>query len=694
MNEKELLQKLKEDAAEIEVPEELHPENMKKKLNKQKEKKRAGIRKQLAAAAALVLCSGVLFTAANINRQIYNTEKTDGLPADQEYNTEKTDGSPADQEESETEEQVKKLGDYTKAENYGDVYDTLEKMYQEDDDSYTVWDAVRDVFFNFSSAEDTSDATATNDMGGAPVTNGMDGEATVESSVEAKEVAGDYSKTNLQTEGVDESDIVKTDGKYIYAIENGKVVITDIQNDALKKVGKIVPSEKISSENIHEMFVDGDRLYLIATMADTALEGNNMAEDIYYDVYYMETDVKTILYTYDITDRSNSKLIGQLKQDGNYRTSRKIGDIIYLFTTYYMELPDGDKKEVIKEENTSSWLPEAGEEVVKCGNIYLPECGEVGQFITSVDVNQPDQVLDSKLVMTYNAEVYVSNEAIYIYGCNWDNRQTYTEIAKFSMKNGKIRAAAAASVNGEITDTFAINEYQGYLRVLTTDWNYSGDRTNLVTVLNEDMESCGRITDIAPGEQIYSARFMGNTGYFVTYRNTDPLYTVDFTDPKNPQIKGELKVTGFSEYLHFWGEDKLLGIGYETDPDTGNQKGLKLSMFDISDPCNVKEEAKYVMKNVYYSPALYEYKAVLVNKEKNLIGFGAEKDGYTDNEGYLVFSYENGEFKNVFTETIAEKDGYYIGDYRGLYVGTRFYLVGAGTIQAYDMEREFKLLAK
>lgn len=111
-----------------------------------------------------------------------------------------------------------------------------------------------------------------------------------------------------------------------------------------------------------------------------------------------------------------------------------------------------------------------------------------------------------------------------------------------------------------------------------------------------------------------SARFLGTMAYFVTYRNMDPLFAVDLSDEKNPKVLSELKITGFSEYLHFWGEDKLVGIGYETDPETGRQTGLKISMFDISDPADLKVAGSCVLKNTGYSPALYDYKCVLVDE--------------------------------------------------------------------------------
>lgn len=134
------------------------------------------------------------------------------------------------------------------------------------------------------------------------------------------------------------------------------------------------------------------------------------------------------------------------------------------------------------------------------------------------------------------------------------------------------------------------------------------------------MKTIGKIENLADNEEIKSARFMGDTGYFVTYRNTDPLFSADLSDPTKPKIIGELKITGFSEYLHFYGENKLLGIGWETDPDTGSIEGLKCSMFDITDPSDVKEIDRIVLKNVSICDALSNYRAILASPDKNLFG--------------------------------------------------------------------------
>ena len=210
----------------------------------------------------------------------------------------------------------------------------------------------------------------------------------------------------------------------------------------------------------------------------------------------------------------------------------------------------------------------------------------------------------------------------------------------------------------------------------------------ILTVLDDAMQVCGNIGDLAEGEDIRSARFLGDIGYFVTFRNTDPLFSVDLSDPSDPKILGELKITGFSSYLHFYGENKLLGVGNEVDPETGAYTGIKLAMFDVSDPSNVKQLHKFVIKDTYDCPLFYNYKAAMIDTEKNVFGFMCDSS-------YMVFCYDEEKgFENVFTENLG--DSYYgysyngLQEVRGCFIGDNFYLVGGGQIRIYDMANDYK----
>ena len=218
------------------------------------------------------------------------------------------------------------------------------------------------------------------------------------------------------------------------------------------------------------------------------------------------------------------------------------------------------------------------------------------------------------------------------------------------------------------------------------------------------MKTVGKIENLAEGEEIKSARFMGKTGYFVTYRNTDPLFSVDLSDPEDPKVLGELKITGFSSYLHFYGENKLLGIGWETDPDTGNTIGMKCSMFDISDPSDVKETDRFVLKDVSFCDALTNYRSILAAPKKGLFGFaygmyGSYSDGYDSGEDfyYGVFNYneEDGFVPGMYlkmNDCGLFEDGIDWQDYRtarGIYIKDTFYLVTENGIASYNMADDY-----
>ena len=346
----------------------------------------------------------------------------------------------------------------------------------------------------------------------------------------------------------------------------------------------------------------------------------------------------------------DSLLKGRLIQDGYYNTSRKIGDVVYLFTQYHMT---SDVVGYVEKEYTSV-IPKVNGEKVAAGEIYLPESsGESGILVSSLDVNKPDKVLDSKLVISGYAQTYISKDALYLYEEDYDGAMI-TNIAKFALDEGRISGVAATAVRGYVRDTFAINASDGYLRVLTTDYS-TEDEVNALYILDENMKLTGQLTGIAPGEEIYAARFMGNTGYFVTYRN----------------------------------DTHLLVIGYESDEKTGNIENIKLSMFNIENPGEVTEEAKLVLKDVDYSEALYDYKSVIISKDKNLIGLVCEDySSSRTKQTYQIYSYENGTFKKQ--AEISDINGVNYENVRGMYSGNVFYLWINDNITSYDMTDGFK----
>ncbi len=726
MNEQEILTQLRKAAEEIEIPEALKPEQIEKQLQEQKAKqqqenqhlkpkkskkiipwRRLG---SMVAVLALVVCSGIYITVTRVDKNS-GTGQTDSIAM---TDTQQTVGEAGETEEAEHVD-VASLGTmYHRASDYKEVYQTLLKGYQQN-------------WIEGEMSAETSTATSEDKASGNAA---KDESADMDLSEGSKEGGKDYSTTNLQMEGVDESDIAKIDGSYIYTVEDKYIVITDIRDGKLEEVTRFLPKDCGAADRVMEIYVDGDQLILVVQGYETSLDGNSKAgsdketsdketsdketkdeensdkETAVSDVakdgafcYKMNGKSTTQIQVYSIVDRKNPEFEGRLIQDGYYNTSRKIGDVVYLFTQYnmtsdvtsYVEKKHG--VEDLKEGNGVSSLAEAvipkvNGEKVAASEIYLPESsGESGILVSSLDVNKPDKVLDSKLVISGYAQTYISKDALYLYEEDYDGAMI-TNIAKFALDEGRISGVAAAAVSGYVRDTFAINASDGYLRVLTTDYS-TEDEVNALYILDENMKLTGQLTGIAPGEEIYAARFMGNTGYFVTYRNTDPLFTVDLSDPAKPEIIGELKVTGFSEYLHFWDDTHLLGIGYESDENTGNIENIKLSMFNIENPGEVTEEAKLVLKDVDYSEALYDYKSVIISKDKNLIGLVCEDySGSRTKQTYQIYSYENGTFKKQ--AEIPGINGANYENVRGMYSGNVFYLWINDNITSYDMTDGFK----
>ena len=513
-------------------------------------------------------------------------------------------------------------------------------------------------------------------------------------------VSGGFSTTNLQVEGVDESDLVKTDGKYIYVVQEEQIQILDAQGKALKLVATLKPEIRENLDTICEIFV-ADNILTVVLQADktdikngesdnsSTKTSDSMAEE---DMAYINYDVITKALTYDITDPRHPDLLDKVEQDGYYQTSRKIGSYLYLFTNKRMYIQDGITK-LSSSSRAKEWVPCVNGKAVRPDCIYIPKEGNQGIVMACIDLSAHCDILDTKMLVSQGAQLFVTADSAYFYNLDYTGDSEKTKIARFELdSDGKIRAKAAVTLKGGITDTFAICENGGYLRVLTSLTDREPWENRVYVVGIEDMKVAGKLTGIAKGEMIYAARFIGTTGYFVTYRNTDPLFTVDFSEPENPKLIGELSVTGFSEYLHFWSDGKLLGIGYETNPEGGEIIGVKLSMYDISNPKKVTEQAKIVLQDTDDSEAMYDYKSVLIDRNKNLIAFTTQTYGEHYHDDYHVFSFKNGEFTSRLARSLGMSG---CGDrLRSLYIADMLYLVGSRKALTFSMADNFKETGK
>lgn len=485
-----------------------------------------------------------------------------------------------------------------------------------------------------------------------------------------------FSETNVRQEGVDEGDIAKTDGTYLYVREdNGRTIdIVDVgpekgttESGTLSKYSEITLD---TSYTIQEFYVNTEKKKLVVVCQKDCIDQKEDSQNQTDGDNWRQT--KTVAVTYDIQDIKKPAKEGEVTQSGTYNSSRMKDGCLYLFSEYYTGTDLAKNKPV-------TYIPQINDKEMAQTSICLPpmNCGTMYEVISSVDISKPDETVDNKAILSEGGQMYVSGKNIYYYEseCQQEN-QTVTTIRKISYVKGKLKAVAQGKVKGYLNDAFSLDEYKGNLRLFTTN-----DDENLVTILDKKLDKISAIENLAKGESIYSARFIGEAGYFVTYEQVDPLFSVDLSDPERPKILGKLKIPGFSEYLHFYGEGKLLGIGMATDEESGISEGVKVTMFDISDRTDVKEEATLVLDDLYGTEAAYDYKSVLAEVVKNRIGFS----GYSQNgEMYCLLTYDEKEkkFNTILKEDI---NGNTSQGVRGIYIEDTLYVISGNIIEAYDM---------
>lgn len=492
-----------------------------------------------------------------------------------------------------------------------------------------------------------------------------------------------FTNTNEQVDGVSEADVVKTDGEYIYICNSKSRKINVLKAEG--KDSKIISEIEFDNDVCfcQDMYLEGDKLVLVNDIE---------RENAINSVLDSEKSVSRV-EVYDISDPEKPKKLGMTTIDGYLTTTRMVGDMIYVITDDDFRYKEGDIDKQISYING---------EKIEANDIYTCEGKGNANFdgllnIVSIDINNPSKTVDNLSMLSYSSMVYVSNENIYIikseyepvYGMSNPDVEgksddaevfvesidvapiiTKTDITKISYKDGKLELLANGSIDGELKDQFCIDEYEGNLRVIS-----SLEKSNSVYVLGKDLKVLGQIDNIAEDERVYSARFDGKIGYFVTYRETDPVFSVDFSDVKNPKLLGELKLPGFSEYLHIWNDSLMLGIGEEEQED--GRLLLKVSMFDVSDKGNMKEVDKIVLP-YEYSEALYNHKSIMVDLENDTFGFGVEGyDEYEDTAeykcGYLVCRYtSDGGFEY---DTVDLSDSFGGGMVRGITIEDDLYVI-------------------
>ncbi|MFC1687011.1 beta-propeller domain-containing protein [Patescibacteria group bacterium] len=511
----------------------------------------------------------------------------------------------------------------------------------------------------------------------------------------------DYSTTNIQVEGVDEADIIKTDGENVYVVSKENVFIIDAYPAGNAKILSTIALQSTPQD----IYINGDFLVIYGHDDDI------YSRPVFDDLPHTSTNY-TYLKVFNIKDRSNPKQVRDLDFEGTFANSRMIGDYVYFVTSQYAYVYDDAPLPLTIEDD--ELLPtDPGVSGCLCPDVYyidVPYYDYSFTTVTAINIRDNDEDISSEVYLLDNSEnMYVSQENIYLVYTKYvsdiqlsfevmkemvfsdlsaknqqriidieaapshvlsegekiskvysivsryieslssDEQDEFQEsledrmmkkyddiskelektvIHKISIDKGDLEYEGSGEVTGHVLNQFSMDERDGYFRIATTkgrtwsSFSFGGSSTESysnVYVLDGDLDVVGKVENLAKDEEIYSARFMQGRVYLVTFRQTDPLFAIDLTNPKNPKVLGELKVPGFSSYLHPYDDNYLIGMGKQAD-DNGIITSLKVSLFDVSDVENMKEVDTYEMGGRWSdSLALDDHKAFLFSKNKNLL---------------------------------------------------------------------------
>lgn len=569
-----------------------------------------------------------------------------------------------------------------------------------------------------------------------------------------------YSETNVQVQGVDEADIVKTDGEFIYTLTRGKLTISKVYPAENAEVLSVTELKNLTP---NEMFIEKNVVLVFGSYYEDfqiqnkkiAQPGIAVSEMMPYPYY--NTNL-TRLQLWDVSDKENPKLERTIDFEGRYLTSRKIDGIAYFVINAY------PRYQIMEDVSDETILPifrdtKQSDEftaVSRCIDVgYLPPI-QPNNFVTVGSISMKDLSAEVKkeTVVASGNNVYASMNNLYLAEVDyqypepipliddilpvqrWEVKQV-TNIHKFALKNGSISYKGMGFAPGTILNQFSMDEYDNHFRIATTIGGVSkagGGSANNVYVFDEEMERVGTLENLAPGEQIYSMRFMGKKGYMVTFKKIDPLFVIDLSDHTNPRVLGKLKIPGYSDYLHPFDDTHIIGVGKDTreaETDWGDfawYQGIKIALFDVSDVENPKEMYKIIIGDRgTESYALRDHRAFLFDREKELLvlpitlaeinkaQYGDEipDNAYGDYvyQGAYVYklSLEDGfELIGRIThhddDEIFKKSGYYYygADYsvkRSLYIGDVLYTISdakilANNLSDLDLIKELRLLSE
>jgi uncharacterized secreted protein with C-terminal beta-propeller domain len=541
--------------------------------------------------------------------------------------------------------------------------------------------------------------------------------------------APDYSGTNVQEAGVDEPDIVKTDGKTIFTIENGRLIAVDARSDTPVILGSLVLDSFGG-----ELLLDGNRLLVLSSSGYSTTFSDVVAPSPAArkaaPAYYVPASTLTEI---DVSDPAAMKVVKTMSVDGSYVSARLNGHTArVVFSAIPQAIPmlaaspakAAARKARIGRTTTKSWRPSyrlrsgakgrvSRHALVRCTDIARPVqfSGLNSLTILTIDLTKGLEPVDSDAIMTDGQIVYGSQNSLYVAtekaivekpAADAPPPDQVTEIHKFDIsKPDQTTFVGSGAVTGTLLNQFSMSEKDGNLRVASTTaplwWAPGADRASEsgVTVLAERggaLAEVGRLTGLGKGERIYAVRFIDDVGYVVTFRQVDPLFTIGLSDPAHPRLLGSLDLLGYSAYLHPVGDGLLLGVGQAAN-DQGRTEGTQLSLFDVSDPANPARIAQYKVGSSSSSTAEFDHHAFLWWAPAKLAVLPLQLSDYEPSSGRTYqFSGALG-FHVAKGDPISEAgrvwhpadNGYSPPIDRSLIVGDRLFTISTAGIKSSDL---------
>ncbi len=501
----------------------------------------------------------------------------------------------------------------------------------------------------------------------------------------------DYGTTNNQEDGVEEGDIIKTDGNFLYIANGSKnsVSIVDINSKEMKESSQI---DLDKYENIHDIYLNGDKLVLVGTGygLEEKTTGREVVADTAYPTY---SNMSSFVRVYDIKDRNAPRLVNEYAQQGYYNSSRMIGDKLYNISTYNVDVQTKNYRDnCIPEINVNGTIKQ-----FPAGCIEIIEDTEHPMYtvITTLNLSENTEP-DTEAILGNCQHIYASQKGLFI--CEPTNE--FTKIYRFAYTDTGVHYKCMGKVEGYLHNQFSMSFDGEYFRVATTvrktettddGFNKSvsvGDTVNNLYILNDQMQPIGSVEDLAEGETIKSVRFIGDMAYVVTFRQTDPLFVIDLSNPEKPTVKGELKIPGFSDYMHPIADGLLVGVGRDGNEfgETGN---CKVSLFDVTNPYK-PEEISIVRTSINNDAYCYSYVGenhklyVTLNETEFAVPFTMRRnswqltDGTDSGEYYIRYKLSDDEL----CEIARYKLGRGVNILGATYVENTFYVV----VQSYEYE--------